>query len=135
MQAIWPHFAPYKLPTLVKPEEIDFSTIDVVFGCLPHAASAELLSKVEGPRIVDLSADFRLTDPAVYAEWYGTAHPAPALLTEAVYGLNEQAPGLLPTPRIAACPGCSPTTAPLALLPLVAGDPKSVVSGMSASNR
>src|SRR3546814_5423378 len=36
MQAIWPHFAPYKLPTLVKPEEIDFSTIDVVFGCLPH---------------------------------------------------------------------------------------------------
>src|SRR3546814_10407517 len=90
MQAIWPHFAPYKLPTLVKPEEIDFSTIDVVFGCLPHAASAELLSKVEGPRIVDLSADFRLTDPAVYAEWYGNAHPAPALLTEAVYGRSEE---------------------------------------------
>src|SRR3546814_5637578 len=91
--AIWPHFAPYKLPTLVMPEEIDFSTIDVVFGCLPHAASAELLSKVEGPRIVDLSADFRLTDPAVYAEWYGNAHPAPALLPEAVYGLSEYARG------------------------------------------
>ncbi|API59044.1 N-acetyl-gamma-glutamyl-phosphate reductase [Tardibacter chloracetimidivorans] len=121
MQAIWPHFAPYKLPTLVKPEEIDFSTIDVVFGCLPHAASAELLSKVEGPRIVDLSADFRLTDPAVYAEWYGNAHPAPALLTEAVYGLTEYARGLLPTARIAACPGCYPTAALLALLPLVEG--------------
>lgn len=121
MQSIWPHFAPYKLPTLMKAEEIDFSAIDVVFGCLPHAASAELLSQVKGPRIVDLSADFRLTDPAVYAEWYGNAHPAPALVTEAVYGLTEYARGLLPTARIAACPGCYPTAALLALLPLVEG--------------
>src|SRR3546814_16655765 len=54
MQAILPHFAPYKLPTPVNPEEIDFSNIAVVFGCLPHASSAELLSKVEGASIYDL---------------------------------------------------------------------------------
>src|SRR3546814_6650054 len=83
--------------------------------------SSDVCSSDLGPRIVDLSADFRLTDPAVYAEWYGNAHPAPALLTEAVYGLTEYARGLLPTARIAACPGCYPTAALLALLPLVEG--------------
>src|SRR3546814_5038699 len=57
--------------------------------------SSDVCSSDLGPRIVDLSADFRLTDPAVYAEWYGNAHPAPALLTEAVYGLTEYARGLL----------------------------------------
>ena len=119
MQAIWPHFAPYKLPTLVKADEIDWSEIDVAFGCLPHAASAELLSRIEGPRIVDLSADFRLNDGATYADWYGNAHPAPALLPDAVYGLTEFARDKLPASRLTACPGCYPTAVLLALLPLV----------------
>lgn len=119
MQAIWPHFAPYSLPALVKADEIDFSGIDVVFGCLPHAASAELLSRIDGPKIVDLSADFRLNDAATYAEWYGNAHPAPALLSEAVYGLTEYARERLADARLAACPGCYPTAVLLALLPLV----------------
>ena len=63
MAQIWPHFAPYpNLPKLVKANEIDFGSVDAVFGCLPHAASAELLSTITGPRIIDLSADFRLKD-------------------------------------------------------------------------
>ena len=119
MQSIWPHFAPHKLPALVKADAIDFSAIDVVFGCLPHAASAELLSQISGPKIVDLSADFRLTDAGIYAEWYGNAHPAPALLPDAVYGLTEYARGQLPNARLTACPGCYPTAVLLALLPLV----------------
>src|SRR3546814_7318241 len=102
MQAIWPHFAPYKLPTLVKADEIDWSGIDVVFGCLPHAASAELLSRIDGPRIVDLSADFRLNDAGIYADWYGNAHPAPGLLPEAVYGLTEYARDRLRSARLTA---------------------------------
>lgn len=119
MAEIWPHFAAYpSLPRLVKAEEIDFSGIDVVFGCLPHAASAALLATIEGPRIIDLSADFRLKDGAVYAEWYGNAHPAPQLLPNAVYGLSEQARAALPSAGIVACPGCYPTAALLALLPL-----------------
>jgi len=119
MAEVWPHFAPYpRLPRLCRAEDIDWSAIDAVFGCLPHATSAELLGGIEGPRIVDLSADFRLKDAATYADWYGNAHPAPQLLPEAVYGLTEHARDALPDARIAACPGCYPTAALLALLPL-----------------
>ena len=120
MAEVWPHFAMYPdLPRLVRAEDVDFSAVDVVFGCLPHAASADLLSGVTGPRIVDLSADFRLTDPLTYADWYGGDHPAPALLREAVYGLTEFARAALPAARLVACPGCYPTAALLGLLPLV----------------
>ena len=119
MADVWPHFAAYpQLPRLLKAEDVDWSGVDVVFGCLPHAASAELLSAISGPRIVDLSADFRLTDDATYADWYGNAHPALDLLPEAVYGLTEFARDRLPDARLVACPGCYPTAALLALLPL-----------------
>lgn len=143
MAQIWPHFAPYpKLPRLVKADEIDFSAIDAVFGCLPHAASADLLSTIKGPRIIDLSADFRLKDAGVYAQWYGGAHPAPALLPDAVYGLTEFARAALPAAQIAACPGCYPTAVLLALLPLVAAHAISAdritvnaLSGVSGAGR
>ncbi len=120
MAAIWPHFAPYPgLPPLVRAEDIDFSAIDAVFGCLPHAASATLLAGLPTKRIIDLSADFRLKDAATYAAWYGGAHPAPALLAEAVYGLTEHARPAITAARLVACPGCYPTAVLLALLPLV----------------
>jgi len=142
MQAIWPHFAPYDLPPLVKADDIAWGGIDVVFGCLPHAASAELLSRIDGPRIIDLSADFRLNDADIYADWYGNAHPAPAMLGDAVYGLTEYAKDRLPGARLVACPGCYPTAALLALLPLVeAGviDPATIaifaMSGVSGAGR
>jgi N-acetyl-gamma-glutamyl-phosphate reductase len=143
MAQIWPHFAMYPaLPALVKAETIDFSGIDAVFGCLPHAASAELLSTIKGPRIIDISADFRLKDAAVYADWYGGAHPAPALLPDAVYGLTEFAREALPGARIVACPGCYPTAVLLALLPLVAAHAISAdrisinaLSGVTGSGR
>ena len=120
MAEVWPHFAPYpSLPRLCKAEDIDWTGIDAVFGCLPHAASAELLSGVAGPRIIDLSADFRLKDAATYADWYGNAHPAPRLLSGAVYGLTEFARDALPEARLVACPGCYPTAALIALVPLI----------------
>lgn len=119
MADVWPHFAHVPLPGLVRAEEIDWSGIDAVFGCLPHAASAALLSTLAGVRIIDLSADFRLNDAKTYAEWYGNAHPAPELLPDAVYGLTEYAADMLPAARIVACPGCYPTAALLALLPLL----------------
>ena len=143
MAAVWPHFAPYpELPMLTPAEDVDWTGIDAVFGCLPHAASAALLSTLEGPRIIDLSADFRLKDAATYAEWYGAAHPAPELLADAVYGLTEYAREALPEARIVACPGCYPTAVLLAVLPLVeAGliDPARVsvnaLSGVSGAGR
>ncbi len=143
MADIWPHFAMYPaLPRLVRAEAIDLSGIDAVFGCLPHAASAELLGGITGPRIIDLSADFRLKDVATYADWYGGAHPAPTLLPEAVYGLSEFARSALPGARIVACPGCYPTAVLLALLPLVAAHAISAeritvnaLSGVSGAGR
>ena len=120
MAEVWPHFHHVAtLPRLVRADEIDWADVDVVFGCLPHAASATLLATIKGPRIIDLSADFRLKDVDTYSEWYGNAHPAPGLLPGAVYGLTEFARASLPTAAITACPGCYPTAVLLGLLPLV----------------
>ncbi|MCG2840334.1 N-acetyl-gamma-glutamyl-phosphate reductase [Sandaracinobacter sp. RS1-74] len=120
MADIWPHFAAFRnLPKLVRADAIDWAGVDAVFGCLPHAASAELLSTLEPRiRIIDLSADFRLNDPEVYGEWYGATHPAPQLLADAVYGLTEMARPKLSEARLVACPGCYPTAALLSLLPV-----------------
>lgn len=140
MAEIWPHFAHARLPRLVKAEEIDFGALDYVFGCLPHAASAELLSEIAGPGIIDLSADFRLKDAATYADWYGQPHPAPAMLPDAVYGLTEYARPALAAARLVACPGCYPTAALLALLPLTSAiKPGNItinaLSGVSGAGR
>jgi len=113
---------------------------DVVFTALPHARSAEAGKALldAGVRVVDLSADFRLRDPAVYEAWYG-AHPAKELRREAVYGLPEIHRERLRDVRLIAAPGCYPTSAILALAPLLRGglvgvdgiviDSKSGVSG------
>lgn len=127
---------------LVDPSEADPSSVDVVFLCLPHGAAAEtaVLAVDAGTRVIDLSADFRLRDPAAYAEWYGQPHPAPERLAEAVYGLVEHARERLPGARLVANPGCYPTSVLLPLLPLVSAgavearatiiaDSKSGVSG------
>lgn len=143
MNEIWPHFMGVGgLPRLSRVEELDFGHVDLVFGCLPHGASATLLAGLTGPRIVDLSADFRLKDAETYAEWYGVVHPAPTLLAGAVYGLSEHAREQLPGARIVACPGCYPTAALLALLPLAqAGliSPEGIsiaaISGVSGAGR
>lgn len=121
MADIWPHFAPYgQLPRLVRADIIDWSGVDAIFGCLPHAASAELLSTLvgKGKKIIDLSADFRLDDVETYGEWYGVTHPAPHLLDGAIYGLTEMARPRLADAELVACPGCYPTAALLSLLPL-----------------
>ncbi len=125
---------------LIAPEEAPLQDVEAIFLCLPHGASAgtAVAALQAGVRVVDLSADFRLQDAATYAQWYGLEHPAPDLLKEAVYGLTELARASLPGARLVANPGCYPTSALLALYPLVragavAGpvmvDAKSGVSG------
>jgi N-acetyl-gamma-glutamyl-phosphate reductase len=95
--------------------------LDVVFCALPHGQSQLLVPSLLGRvgTVVDLSADFRLRDPALYEEWYGIEHRAPELLGEAVYGLPELHDGDLGAARLIAAPGCYPTAAALALAPLV----------------
>lgn len=93
--------------------------VDVVFTALPHAASARLGGALldAGVQVVDLSADFRLRDPAVYEKWYGQ-HPRPELIAQAVYGLVELYRDELVGARLIANPGCFPTSALLPLVPL-----------------
>jgi N-acetyl-gamma-glutamyl-phosphate reductase len=93
-----------------------------VFLCTPHGAASELAKAAlqAGCKVVDLSADFRLRDPAVYAQAYGAPHPAPELLGEAVYGLTEHARDAVRSARLCANPGCYPTSVLLPLKPLLA---------------
>ena len=94
---------------------------DLVFCALPHGASQKLVPELL-PRVghvVDLAADFRLRDPALYPTWYGAEHTCPELLAGAVFGLPELDRQALPGARLVAAPGCHVTAATLALAPLV----------------
>jgi len=117
---VFPHLASLNLPKLVTPNEVDWSTIDLVFCGLPHGTAHQEIAKLpKRIKIIDMSADFRLNDLDVYAEWYGGKHGAPELAKEAVYGLTEHYGARLKGARLVACPGCYPTAVLLALLPLV----------------
>lgn len=94
---------------------------DVVFCALPHGASQALVPELlkRAGHVVDLAADFRLKDAALYPQWYGEEHTCPELLAQAVYGLPELDRSRLAGARLVAAPGCYVTAATLALAPLV----------------
>ncbi len=120
MAEVYPHLAGLDLPDLVRNEDVDWSGIDAAFCGLPHGTSAAVIKDIpDHVKVIDISADFRLRDPAVYAEWYGLEHPAPEMLKQAVYGLTEHYREAIREARLVACPGCYPTATLLALLPLV----------------
>lgn len=123
MADVFPHLAFMDLPKLIAIEEANWDDADVIFCGLPHGTTQEVISKVlsEAPdkKIIDLSADFRLFDLDVYAEWYGHAHQAPDLQAEAVYGLTEIYRADIAEARLVGNPGCYTTTAQLPLIPLV----------------
>jgi len=95
--------------------------LDAVFLCLPHGESAARAKAFveRGVRVIDLSADFRLPDRELYEEWYRVTHPAPELLSEAVYGLPEFYRDQVRQAGLVANPGCYPTSVLLPLLPLL----------------
>lgn len=94
---------------------------ECVFSCLPHCASAEVVPELlqAGCRVVDFSADYRLTSPAVYEEWYGHRHPDPERLGKVPYGLPELFREQIRQAQLVANPGCYPTSVILALAPLL----------------
>jgi len=96
--------------------------VDLVLLALPHGASQRLMPALlaAGPKVVDLGADFRLRDPAVYERWYGEAHAAAELLDRFAYGLPELQRDEIVKADAVAAPGCYPTAAALALAPLTA---------------
>jgi len=117
---------------------------DLFFLAVPHGTAVPyaVALREAGKTVVDLSADFRTTDPACYQEFYGQAHPSPALLSEAVYGLPEIHRERLKSARLIAAPGCFPTSIILPLAPflrqgLIAPDSIAIasLSGVSGAGR
>ncbi len=140
---VFPHLRHLQLPTLCKIEEIDFGGIDLVFCALPHATSQRVIKALpQHVKIIDLSADFRLRDPAEYAKWYGGTHAAVELQKTAVYGLTEYYREEIRQARLVAGTGCNAATGLLPVLPLLeAGliDPDEIiidlVTGVSGAGR
>ena len=125
MRDVFPQFSPFTLPQLVAIDGIDWrgAALDVAFCALPHATTQkvlkDLMAKSPSTKVVDLSADFRLSDTAAYAKWYGHDHHAPELQKEAVYGLTEIHRREIRHARLVANPGCYTTCAQLPLVPLI----------------
>ena len=120
MGAVYPQFEHAALPMLSTIEAVDWSAIDLAFCALPHATTQEVIAAIpETVKVVDLSADFRLRDPAMYEKWYGHAHLAPELQKTAVYGLPEFYREDLKTCRLAAGTGCFVVNGLMPLVPLL----------------
>ena len=97
------------------------SAVDVIFTATPQGLCASLVNEevLNKVKIIDLSADFRIKDVAVYEKWYKITHPSPQFLQEAVYGLPELNRAAIKKARLVANPGCYPTCSTLAIYPLV----------------
>ncbi|MFK7941698.1 MAG: N-acetyl-gamma-glutamyl-phosphate reductase [Paracoccaceae bacterium] len=143
MGAVFPHLRHLDLPTLCKIDEINFGDVDLCFCALPHATSQEVIAKLpRDMKVVDLSADFRLRDPEVYAQWYGGPHTAMDIQAEAVYGLTEFYRDDVAKARVVAGTGCNAMTGLFPLLPPLIGgviDPDDIIidlaTGVSGAGR
>jgi len=148
MREVFPQLSPFALPRLVALDALDWAAagLDLVFCALPHATTQQvikgLFAAAPASKVVDLSADFRLRDPAAYARWYGHEHHAPELQARAVYGLVEAYRRDIQEAKLVANPGCYTTCAQLPLIPLLkakAIDPDEIVidakSGMTGAGR
>ena len=148
MAQVFPQFSPFELPKLQSIDGMDWvgAGLDLVFCALPHATTQKVIKQIFAAlpaiKVIDLSADFRLADPAAYARWYGHEHHAPELQRQAVYGLVEVYRDQIKRAHLVANPGCYTTCAQLALIPLLranAIDPDEIVidakSGMTGAGR
>ncbi len=142
---VFHHLAGFDLPPFeeLRPDLVK-GRAEAVLSCLPEKVGTPLVAELvqNGVKVVDLSADYRLKDPATYRAVYGVEHPAPRLLRDAVYGLSEFHRQELREATLVANPGCYPTGALLALLPLIKRDliePSSIVidakSGTTGARR
>ena len=120
MAEVFPHLRHLDLPVLQKIEDMDFGAVDLAFCALPHATSQAVIRELSRDlKVVDLSADFRLRDPAEYEKWYGKPHGAVELQKEAVYGLTEFYRDEIRTARHSAGTGSNASTGQSAIRPLI----------------
>ncbi|MEO0390554.1 MAG: N-acetyl-gamma-glutamyl-phosphate reductase [Pseudomonadota bacterium] len=121
LSQVYPHLRHLDLPDMVPFDAIDWAGIDLCFCALPHKTSQEVIAGLPRDlKIVDLSADFRLRDPADYTAWYGNPHTATDVQAEAVYGLTEFYRSDIAGARLVAGTGCNAATGQFALRPLIA---------------
>lgn len=166
---VFPHLGGLALPSLISLDDVEWAglDVDVVFCGLPHGTVQEIVAGLlhrtghgmldemvretpgdlasgmqKAPKVIDISADFRLQDLDSYAEWYGHRHLAPELQKEAVYGLTELKRDAIREARLVACPGCYPTAALLPLAPLLEAEqilPEDIIidakSGVTGAGR
>jgi N-acetyl-gamma-glutamyl-phosphate reductase len=141
---MFPNLRGYFDLVFTEPDTKILGACDVVFFATPHGVAQSMMVDLlaTGTRVIDLSADFRLKDVALWEQWYGQKHACPQLIAEAVYGLAEINRHAIKSARLVACAGCYPTAVQLALIPLLeAGlvDPDSLianaVSGVSGAGR
>ncbi len=146
----FPHLNQLNLDTFKKWEDCNWDSVDIIFSCLPHGSSQDIIKNMPTSNIIiDLSADFRLKDPDVYKTWYGRDHEAKndkilsKILESSVYGLSELYKDNIKSSNFIACPGCYPTASLLCLAPGVKSgmldvnniiiDAKSGISGAGRS--
>src|SRR3989344_3578119 len=142
--ALFPSLRGHVALAFTEPDARALAGCDVVFSATPNGVAMthgrELLKA--GVKLIDLAADFRLKDPAVWEKWYGMPHACPELLSEAVYGLPEVNREKIKKARLIASPGCYPTAVQLGFLPLLENDlvdPQHLIadakSGVSGAGR
>jgi len=124
VREIYPFLWGFKAGDLViaEPDPVSLAAnCDIVFLCVPHGAAMDVAAKLRARNlsVIDLSADFRIKDVAVFNEWYKTVHTQSALIKEAVYGLPEFYAHEIATAKLVANPGCYPTGSILALAPAI----------------
>jgi N-acetyl-gamma-glutamyl-phosphate reductase len=123
LSQVYPHLSGFADMEILDTDQVPelISSSDLVFSAMPHGLSAPVVRQTlaAGRRVIDMAADFRLPDQALYEQWYQVAHEAPDLLGEAVYGLPELFRPAVEAARLVANPGCYPTSALIALAPLM----------------
>jgi N-acetyl-gamma-glutamyl-phosphate reductase len=139
LSAVFPELSGLCDQTLLSLDEAGKRDVDCLFSCLPHAVSAQYCTPFlkKGTRVIDLSADFRVKDPAVYKKWYEVDVCDLDALRRAAFGLPERYRDQIRTAPLTANPGCYPTSIMLPLVPLlqkhtlsmIIADSKSGVSG------
>lgn len=118
---LFPNLRGYCELSFSEPDEAALAACDLVFFATPHTVAMRTVPALlaAGTRVIDLSADFRIRDTALWEQWYGEPHSCPELVEEAVYGLPEVHRERIRGARLVACPGCYPTAVQLGFLPLL----------------
>lgn len=119
--SVYPSLRGYVDVPFTAPEVDSLVRCDVVFFATPNGTAMLMTEALlaKGVKVIDLSADFRLTDVASWEQWYGMTHACPDLIAKAVYGLPEINRDAIARAELVACPGCYPTAVQLGFLPLL----------------